>query len=143
MTTFDMVSKYYRWFNVSSKPLKDHSVLEVFETCANINNIDQIFPDFANKHVFNYDDDDENLTIKVYSVIKPSMGPEFILNQLLSLGRFFAERKLLLNDTLRGFSRNSSLIAEEDDPKYLQNYSNQVMNIFPKSSLCFFQMVNA
>ena len=27
MTIVDMVSKYYIWFNVSSKPLKDHLVL--------------------------------------------------------------------------------------------------------------------
>ena len=28
MTIFDMVGKYYIWFNVSSKPLKDNLVLE-------------------------------------------------------------------------------------------------------------------
>ena len=27
MTIVDMVGKYYRWFNVSSKPLKDNLVL--------------------------------------------------------------------------------------------------------------------
>ena len=28
MTIVDMVGNYYRWFNVSSKPLKDNLVLE-------------------------------------------------------------------------------------------------------------------
>ena len=28
ITNFDMVGKHYRWFNVSSKPLKDNLVLE-------------------------------------------------------------------------------------------------------------------
>ena len=28
MTIVDMIGKYYRWFNVSSKPLKDNLVLE-------------------------------------------------------------------------------------------------------------------
>ena len=31
MTIFDMVGKYYRWFNVSSKPLKDNLVLEFLD----------------------------------------------------------------------------------------------------------------
>ena len=66
------------------------------------------------------------------------MGLENILNTLLSLGIFSTERKLLLNDTIRGCFRNSRLISEEDDPKYLQNYSNQVMNIFVNNQLIFF-----
>ena len=31
MTIVDMVGKYYRWFNVSSKPLKDNLVLEFID----------------------------------------------------------------------------------------------------------------
>ena len=31
MTIVDMVGKYYRWSNVSSKPLKDNVVLECFD----------------------------------------------------------------------------------------------------------------
>ena len=31
MTTVDMVGKYYIWFNVSSKPLKDNLVLEFLD----------------------------------------------------------------------------------------------------------------
>ena len=30
------------------------------------------------------------------------------------------------------------MIGEEDDPEYLQNYSNQVMNIFVSNQLVFF-----
>ena len=66
------------------------------------------------------------------------MGPEFILNTLLSLGRFFTEHEFILNDTLRGCFRNSKLIGVEDDPESLQNYSNQVMNTFSIISLFFF-----
>ena len=66
------------------------------------------------------------------------MGPEFILNTLLSLCRFSTERELLLNETLRGCFRNSKLIGEEDFPGSLQNYSNQVMNIFVKNHHVFF-----
>ena len=70
------------------------------------------------------------------------MDPEFILNTLLSLVRFSKERKLILNETLRGCFCNAKLIGEEDDPGYLLNYSNQVRNILSIISLCFFQMVN-
>ena len=70
--------------------------------------------------------------------MKPSMGPEFILNALSSLGRFFTEHKLLLNGTLIVCFHNAKLIAEEDDSESLQNYSNQVMNIFVNNQLVFF-----
>ena len=75
------------------------------------------------------------------------MGPEYILNILLSLGRFSTERELLLNDTLRGCFCNAKFIREEDDPESLKNYSNQVMNIFVNNQLVFFpnvqRMINA
>ena len=67
----------------------------ITKNCANLNNTDQNFPDFSNKHLFYDDEDDNNLTIPVYSGIKPSMGPEFILNTLLSLLIFSTDRKLL------------------------------------------------
>ena len=74
----------------------------VTQNCANLNNTDQISPDFANKHLFYNDEDYDHLPDLVYSGFKPFMGPEFNLNTLLSLGRFSTERKILLNDTLIG-----------------------------------------
>ena len=65
------------------------------------------------------------------------MVTEFILDTLLSLGRFSTERELLLNDTLRGCFRNANFFGEEDDPESLQNNSNQVMNIFVNNQLVF------
>ena len=120
-----------------------HHLHHVTQNCANLNNTHQIFLDFANKHLFYDDYDYENLPILVYSDIKPYMGPVFILNALLSLGRFSTECELLLNDTLRGCFRNVKMIMKEDDPEYLQNYSNQVMNMFLSIiSLRFPQIVN-
>ena len=46
----------------------------VTQNCANINNTDQNFPDFTNKHLFYDNSRDEHLLIPVYSGIKPSMG---------------------------------------------------------------------
>ena len=102
----------------------DHGMVSLFrhlyhvtQNCANLNNTDQIFLHLAKKHIFYYDDEYEHLPIPVYSGIKHSMGPAFILNALLSLGRFSTEREILLNDTLRGCFHNSKLIGEEDDPE--------------------------
>ena len=57
----------------------------VTQNYANLNNTDQISPDFAKKQLIYDDDNDEHLPIPVYSGIKPSMGPEFILNKYLLL----------------------------------------------------------
>ena len=62
----------------------------------------------------------------------------FFHNTLLSLVRVSTKRELLLNDTLRGFFRNTKLINEEDDPESMQNYSNQVLIIFVNNQLLSF-----
>ena len=87
----------------------DHGMVSLFsqlhrvtQNCANINNTDQISPDFVNMHLFYNNDDYEHLPIPLYSGIKPSIAPAFILNTLLSLGKVSPERKLLLNDTRKG-----------------------------------------
>ena len=54
------------------------------------------------------------------------------------MGRFSTEREILLNETLIGLFRNAKFIGEEYDPESLQNYSNQVMNIFVNNQLVFF-----
>ena len=112
-----------------------HHVTFIF---ANLNNTDQNFLDFVIKYLYKYDVDDENLSIPVYSCIKPSMGPEFIWNTLLSLGIFSTERKLLLNGSLRVCFCNAKLIRKEDYPESLKNYSDQVMNIFVNNQFVFF-----
>ena len=61
----------------------DHEMVSLFrhlhsvtKNCANINNTDQNFPGFSNRHIFYDNYNDEHLPILVYSVIKPSIGPE-------------------------------------------------------------------
>ena len=106
----------------------------VTHNCANPNDTDKNFLDFANKHSFYEDDNDKHLLIPVYSGIKPSMGSEFILNALISLEIFSTEWELLLNETLRGCFRNAKFICEEYDPNSLQSYLNYFMNFFQQSS---------
>ena len=115
-----------------------HHLYHVTRNCANLNNTDRNFPDFENNHLYYDNDDDHHLTIPVYSVIKPSMGPSFILGALLSLGIFSTESELLLNDTLRGSFHNENFVGEEDDPKSLQRYLNQVMNFFVSNQIVLF-----
>ena len=112
-----------------------HHITQIF---ANINNNDQIFLDFKNKHIFYNDDDHGHSPIPVYSDIKTSMGPEFILNTLLYLGRFSTEQELFLKDTLIGCFSNEKLISEEDDPEYLQNYSKTSHEYFCQLSAYIF-----
>ena len=109
----------------------------VTQNCANLNNTNHIFLDFKNKHIFYNDDNDDHLPITVYSGIKPSRGPEFILNAVLSLGIFYTDRELLLNETLGGCFCNAKLIREEDDTESMYNYSNLVMNILVNNQLMF------
>ena len=59
----------------------DHKMVSLFrhlnhvtQNCANINNTDQMFLDFANNNLFYDYDNDEHLPLTVYSGIKPSMG---------------------------------------------------------------------
>ena len=110
----------------------------VTQNFTNLNNTDQISPDFANTHLFYNGDYDEHLPIPVYSGIKDFMGPEFILSTLLSLGRFSKEREILLNETQRGCFCNSKLIGEEDEPESLQSYLDQVMKYFDNNKLVLF-----
>ena len=59
----------------------DHGMVSSFrhlhhvtQNCVNLNNTEHIFLDFANKHLFYDNDDDEHLSIPVYSGIKTSTG---------------------------------------------------------------------
>ena len=66
----------------------------VSQNFSNLNNTDQISSDFSNKHLFYNDNNNKHLPIPVYSGIKSSMDPEFILNTLLALGIFSTDCEL-------------------------------------------------
>ena len=49
------------------------------------------------KKIFLIDDGNKNLPIPVYSYVKPTMGPRFLLHIMLSMGEFETEIDLILH----------------------------------------------
>ena len=189
----DMVGKYYRWFDISSKPLKNatiyfllnddiyksvwidgkkcqillrlkalpelilwldeienegethQEIIDMFRYLDQVLNhesgvYDEEFYQFAYDHLLcDYDDGFENhLPIPVYSYIKPTMAPEFILHILLSMGRYKTERELLLQNNLKDCFAESKLVGTENDINHLEQYSNIMMNKFFKCQLVWY-----
>ena len=86
------------------------------------------------------DDDSENdhLPIPVYSYIKPTMGTQFILHLLLSMGHFSTEIDLTLHATLRESFRYAKLIEPQNNHASLLEYSNQLLRKFIETQLIYF-----
>ena len=194
----DKVGLHHRWFDISSKPLKDSIAIELLDIdfyktawidgkqCQillrrkalpeiilwiekiqneNEHNVILIFLleklqylfdsfsegdpledvdinmlRFAQQHLmYDYDDGfDKHLPIPVYSYIKPTMGPQFLLHILLSMGRFETERKLLLNPSMKECLRYAKLIGTEDDELSLSSYSNNLLAKFIKCQMRYY-----
>ena len=86
--------------------------------------------DFILKCFRHEDDDIEHLPVPVYSYIKPTMGPQFILHILLSMGHSSAKIYLTHHATLRECLRSAKLIGDLDDEYSLQEYSNNLLQKF-------------
>lgn len=115
-----------------------HRIEYVFdEDEESLNDDDKDFLQFAKKHLV-CDYDDEHLPIPVFSYIKPSQGPLFILHILLSMGRFTTERELLLCPSLKECLRKAKLIGMLDTEEDLEEYSNALMNKFVRKQLRYF-----
>jgi hypothetical protein len=93
--------------------------------------------ELESRFVFN-DDMEEHLPVPVFSYIRPTMGTQFILHILLSLGRYKTEMDLLQHRSLRESFRYARLIGPEDDNESLQRYSNKVFVQFIEEQLIFF-----
>ena len=92
---------------------------------------------FIKKYIL-HEDDLRHLPIPVFSYIKPTMGPRFILHIMLSLGEFDTELDLILHPTLRDSLRYSKLIGENNDEDSLQSYSNNLMKKFILEKLQYY-----
>ena len=85
-----------------------------------------------------YNDEYRHIPIPVFSYVKPTMGPRFILHILLSLGEFDTEMDLILHRTLRESLRYAKLIGPLDDDASLKEYSNQILRKYIEEQLQYF-----
>ena len=73
----------------------------------------------------------------MFSYVKPTLGPRFILHILLSLGEFETEIDLLLHQNLREAFRYAKLIGPEDDEASLKEYSSHLLRRYIEEQLVF------
>ena len=104
---------------------------------------DQLDDDDADDFVlysneFVYDDDAKHLPVPVLSYIRPTLGVQFILHVLLSMGEFDTEVDLLHHNSLRNSLRYAKLIGESDDEEDLKRYSSNLLRKFIEEQLVFF-----
>ena len=92
----------------------------------------------AKKNLIYDDDHEDHLPIPVFSYIRPTMGTQFILHLLLSLGSFSTELDLVHHFSIRESLRHAKLIGPHDDPESLQKYSNKLLKTFITEQLIFF-----
>ena len=85
-----------------------------------------------------FDDEHRNLPIPVFSYVKPTLGPRFILHILLSMGQFETEIDLILHQSLRESLRYAHLIGPLDDEQSLRKYSQELLKRFIEEQLMFF-----
>ena len=92
---------------------------------------------FIKEHMI-YDDSLKHLPIPVYSYVKPTMGPRFLLHVMSSLGEFDTEVDLLLHHSIRESLRYAKLIGVLDDLDSLQQYSNLLLKKYIEEQLVYF-----
>ena len=85
-----------------------------------------------------YDDEYRHVPIAVFSYVKPTMGPRFILHILLSLGEFDTELDLILHPKLCDSLRYAKLIGPLDDEESLKEYSNQLLRKYIEQQMVYF-----
>ena len=100
--------------------------------------VDEAFGIHLEKDLIYYDPNLDHLPIPVYSYIKPTMGTQFILHLLLSMGHFSTEIDLTLHPSLRESFRSSHLIGPLNDVESLQQYSNELLKKFIVDQLQYF-----
>jgi hypothetical protein len=98
----------------------------------------QVFGNQIKSAWIDNDEQNEHLPIPVYSYIKPTMGTQFILHLLLSMGHFNTEIDLTLKENLRESFRCANLIGPLNDDDSLQQYSNELLKKFIKEQLQYF-----
>ena len=70
------------------------------------------------------------LPVPVFTCIKPTMGIQFILHILISLGHFETEADLILHTSLRKSLRYAKLIGDSEDEESLKKYSKDLLKLY-------------
>ena len=96
------------------------------------------FQEFADSHLLYNDASEEHLPIPVFSYVRPTMGTQFILHILLSVGRYSTEIDLLKHSTLRESFRYAKLIGSREDDDSLEMYASEVFLIFIVEQLIYY-----
>ena len=84
---------------------------------------------FFKEEILN-EDNKRHLSIPVYSYVRPTVGSQFILHILLSLGHFVTEVDLLLHATIRESLLYEKLIGPSNDTGELQKYPDEILKQF-------------
>ena len=122
-----------RFPNPSSLDTVSQEMISIFQNIQHIlsstyttsNEQDEIFEEFARKNLIHFDKRD-HLPVPVYSYTKPTMGAQFILHILLSMGQFDTEYDLLMHPSLRDCLRYAKLIGDNNDEESLRQYSTNL-----------------
>ena len=85
-----------------------------------------------------YNDGKRHLPILVFSFVRPTLGPQFILHILLSMDQFETEIDMILHPTLRESLRYAKLIGPLDDEDSLKVYSSQFLSKYITEQLVNF-----
>ena len=135
----DVISKDDDFYHSTGKFEIYHMMKEIYNVIVHPNNVeDEEFITHATRYLIYNDDEEEHLPIPVYSYIRPTMGTQFILHILLSLGRYTTEIDLILQPSLRDSFRYAKLIGSEDNIESLQKYSDEVFVLFIESQMIYF-----
>ena len=103
-----------------------------------INDSDSIFLYHAKSNLIDEDEDQDHLPVPVYSYIKPTMGVQFLLHVMLSMGRLSSEIDLMMHRTIQECFRFAKLIGPSDEPDDLQHYSNLLLLKFIVEQMIYF-----
>ena len=138
------VSSFLNSLNIE-QDRPEHEMITIFDTIHNIyssdnndHNIDEDVVNHITSHLVYNDDEEEHLPIPVFSYIRPTMGTQFILHILLSLGHFSTELDLILHPSIRESLRYAKLIGPNNDDESLQRYSNELLSLFISEQLIYF-----
>ena len=99
---------------------------------------DKEFLQHAQENLLYDNENEKHLPIPVYTFLKPSMGYQFLLHILLSMGRFSTEIDLTVHATIRDAFCYAKLIGSEEDKDSLHSYSHDLSVALIKEQLHYF-----